>query len=113
MISSGGRRSAASPSSGRVPWSKEKMKYDFGLTSPFSLSLRADGSKAIPPRRQVLLETAGARAARDRAISLATVATLERRAAPASACIPRSGSTASDGGRPAAVWWPSTRRAAP
>ncbi len=59
MISSGWR-SAASPSSGRVPWSKEKMKYDFGLTSPSSLSESAVSSKATPPRSRSSLKTASA-----------------------------------------------------
>ncbi len=40
-ISSGGRLSAAAPSSGSVRWSNEKMKYDFGLTSP-------DAPSAVP-----------------------------------------------------------------
>ena len=45
--SSGGRRTAASPSSARGVWSNEKMKYDFGLTAPSRLSDRADPSKAM------------------------------------------------------------------
>src|SRR5689334_12912972 len=74
MISSGGRRSAASPSSGRVPWSKEKMKYDFGLTSPPSLSLSADGSKATPPRSRSSLKTASRGTCGNRSIRSSTSA---------------------------------------
>ena len=57
-ISSGGRRIAASPSSASGFWSKEKMKYDFGLISPSRLSVSADSSKAIPVRRRSSLRTA-------------------------------------------------------
>ncbi|MEU7944726.1 pectate lyase [Micromonospora taraxaci] len=57
-ISSGGRRNAAVPNSGSVRWSKEKMKYDFGLTLPFSLSVNAASSKASPPRSRSSLMTA-------------------------------------------------------
>src|SRR3954469_6778849 len=74
MISSGGRRSAASPSSGSVPWSKEKMKYDLGLTSPDSLSLSADGSKATPPRSRSSLKTASRGTCGNRSIRSSTSA---------------------------------------
>ena len=56
--SSGGRLSAASPSSVSGFWSKEKMKYDFGFTSPSRLSERAVSSNAIPVRRRSSLSTA-------------------------------------------------------
>ncbi len=68
--SSGGRRSAASPSSVRGFWSNEKMKYDLGLISPSRLSLRAEESNAIPVRSRSSFSTAsggtfGKRSTRD------------------------------------------------
>ena len=57
-ISSGGRRSAAAPSSASGFWSNEKMKYDFGLISPSRLSVSADSSNAIPVRRRSSFSTA-------------------------------------------------------
>ena len=55
-ISSGGRRSAAAPSSASGFWSNEKMKYDFGLTSPSRLSVSADSSNAMPGAEEILLQ---------------------------------------------------------
>ena len=71
-ISSGGRRLAASPSSASGFWSKEKMKYDFGFTSPSRLSVRAESSKAIPVRSRSSLSTASRGMCGKRAISPST-----------------------------------------
>ena len=57
-ISSGGRCVAAAPSSVSGFWSNEKMKYDFGLTPPSRLSVRALSSNAIPVRRRSSFSTA-------------------------------------------------------
>ena len=57
-ISSGGLRSFASPSCASGFWSNEKMKYDFGLTSPSRLSLSADSSKEMPVRSRSSFSTA-------------------------------------------------------
>src|SRR5436190_10043650 len=70
--SSGGRRFAASPSSASGFWSNEKMKYDFGLTSPSRLSVRADSSKAKPVRRRSSLSTASRGMCGNRAIRSST-----------------------------------------
>jgi hypothetical protein len=57
-ISSGGRRTAASPRSANGCWSKEKMKYDFGFTTPSRLSESADPPNAIPVRSRSSFSTA-------------------------------------------------------
>jgi hypothetical protein len=57
-ISSGGRCVAAAPSSASGFWSKEKMKYDFGLTPPSRLSVSAASSNPIPVRSRSSLSTA-------------------------------------------------------
>ena len=55
-ISSGGRRVAAAPSSASGFWSNEKMKYDFGLTSPSRLSVSARLVERDPGAEEVLLQ---------------------------------------------------------
>ena len=81
-ISSGGRRRAASPSWASGFWSNEKMKYDFGLTSPSRLSVSASSSNAMPVRSRSSFSTAsrgmcGKRAMRSSTspVRVATVAT--------------------------------------
>ena len=75
--SSGGRRLAASPSSASGRWSKEKMKYDFGLTSPSRLSLSADSSNAMPVRSRSSFSTASRGTCGNRSISDSTSAVRE------------------------------------
>ena len=70
--SSGGRRIAASPSSRSGFWSKEKMKYDFGLTSPSRLSVSAEPSKAMPVFSRSSFSTASRGTCGNRAISPST-----------------------------------------
>ena len=72
--SSGGRRRAASPSSASGFWSNEKMKYDFGFTSPSRLSLSALSSNAIPVRSRSSLSTASGGTCGKRSISPSTSA---------------------------------------
>ena len=66
--SSGGRRFAASPSWASGFWSNEKMKYDFGFTSPSRLSVSAESSNAIPVRSRSSLRTASGGMCANRAI---------------------------------------------
>jgi hypothetical protein len=63
---------AAFPSSLSGFWSKEKMKYDFGLTSPSRLSVSAESSNEIPVRRRSSLSTASRGMCGKRAISPST-----------------------------------------
>jgi hypothetical protein len=56
--SSGGRWSAAAPSSVSGFWSNEKMKYDLGLTAPSRFSVSAESSNAIPVRSRSSFSTA-------------------------------------------------------
>src|SRR5688500_1150767 len=72
--SSGGRRFAAFPSCASGFWSKEKMKYDLGFTSPSRLSVSAESSKAIPVRSRSSLKTASRGMWGKRAISPSTSA---------------------------------------
>ena len=54
--SSGGRRLAASPSWASGFWSNEKMKYDFGLTSPSRLSRERGVVECDAGAEEVLLQ---------------------------------------------------------
>ncbi len=71
-ISSGGRRLAASPSCASGFWSNEKMKYDFGLTSPSRFWVRAESAKAIPVRSRSSFSTASRGMCGNAAISRST-----------------------------------------
>ena len=57
------------------------MKYDFGFTSPSRLSVRAESSKAIPVREEVLLQHGLARNVREAPISPSTRAVRDAAAA--------------------------------
>ncbi len=79
-ISSGGRRVAASPSSASGFWSNEKMKYDFGFTSPSRLSVSAEPSNAIPVRSRSSFSTASGGMCENRSSSRSTSSVRESEA---------------------------------